>query len=237
MKVIVGTMYCGEKDLDKSIESVKEQNYKVEDHFIIKNLPENEAHYELYNTFKNSDCDMLLKLDADMVLMNSDVIKNFVNQIRKGYMMSSFMVNDFYTNRSLWGIHAYHKNVNIPEKKFFDNKKRLTPDRIGITRKQKITNKKVVAWHCHHSGEKQSFHFGFHRLLKGQRDRCSEVLGHWKTNFDNINMKYCCLGMLVAYERKDMLGYSYGEDFDKIFENNKDRYKNISLKNLRVTKL
>lgn len=219
MKVLVGTLYCGEGDFDKCVKSIQSQDYPLE-HLVISDKEEHLAHYELYSAIRDRKADMLVKVDADMVLKNSGVVRKFVQIISSGLLRVTYHVDDFFTGVPIQGIHALSKDIVIPDRKYFESTIRTMPDRIPIDKARTRRFDQSLAWHCYHSNEKQAFHFGFHRYLKKSNDKCINLYKNWKSN-DLPLLRMACLGMVVAHGMKLDSIYCYGEDFDNLFEEHK----------------
>ena len=228
MKVIAGTLYCGEGDYEKCVEAIQSQDYPLE-HFTIADTEEALAHYQLYSAIKSKQADVLVKVDADMVLKDSGIIRKCVQQIQNGFLKITYLVDDFFTNQPIQGMHAYSSKIKVPDKSYFLTKIPKHPDRIPIDRKRTKRIDEVVALHCYHANKKQAFHFGFHRYLKKSNDKCKNLFRHWQKNNHPL-LRHACLGMWVAYKNRDTNIYCYGDDFDEFYESNKDgsvTHKNI----------
>ena len=231
MNVEVGTMYCGEGDFEECKKSIMSQDCPV-DHVVIENTEEALAHYQLYSGFKERGADILVKVDADMVLKHSDVISKFIKQISMGYTRVTYLVDDFFTGQTIQGINAYSSRISVPDKKHFMTKIKRTPDRfMGKNKTTRID--KSVAWHCYHANEKQAFHFGFHRYLKKSNDKCKMLYHRWKSE-DHPLLRMACLGMNVAFQNASMdEAYCYGDAFDSIFNNHKSEASDLIYRDLR----
>lgn len=216
---MVGTMYSGEGDFDRCCESVRTQTYECKQVFIT-GLPEVEAHAKLYKTFKDSDADYLLKLDADMVLRDNTVVDNLVKMMQENnYLRLTHYVNDFYTNRFMLGIHFFSKEVEWKFDEFKPNY--LFPDCLDTIRDKKLKKRcckvqKAIANHCFYSTKKQAFHFGYHRFLKGKITVCRDTIAHLISD-DNEILRHACLGIIAANRHKDYDSYSYGDEFETMF--------------------
>jgi len=231
MKVLVGTLYCGEGDFDECVKSIREQDYPLE-HFVVKDMEEHLAHYELYSTMKRRNADVMVKVDADMVLKDPGVVRQFVDHIESGLLRVTYWVDDFFTNQPIQGIHAYSGKIQVPDKEQFCTALRRVPDRIPIDRKKTRRIDKTVALHCHYPNEKQSFHFGFHRYLKRSNDKCVNLYKHWKEN-DHPMLRMACLGMWVAYKNSGTNVYCYGDEFDEVFASHNSRADSLTYRQVR----
>lgn len=180
MKVLVGILYSGEPQFAKCIDSVKAQEEVEFDYFIIENLPKNEAHDKLYNTFmsKAVEFDIFVKLDADMIIQAKDFFK-FIIGI---YLNNQFLdwlhiyIYDYITDKLISGLNVYSSNV-----KWNMNKDNIFTDRghvVGSIRNKKILKNPAQQWviHCPDASKEQAFNFGLHRAVKAyQFDNNTEI--------------------------------------------------------------
>ncbi len=78
MKLLVGTLFAGENELEECQAAIRNQDYKNYDLMLIENLPELEAHHKLYKTFIEN---------ADFVIMESTYgdrfHKDVLNRVEK----------------------------------------------------------------------------------------------------------------------------------------------------------
>lgn len=226
--VLVGTLYCGEGDFDECRRSVAEQDYPCR-HEIIADLPEPEAHHRLYSLFQASDADLLVKLDADMVLKNKRTLGLIVSRMARsgggpGYQCVSHHVDDYFTGRPILGVHCYSRSVQFdlsalrPGELFTDRRNsvlRLPP--AERAKAWKIFDD-AAAWHCRFATPRQAFHFGYHRMMKHQHGICGEVLANLGRHPADERLAMACAGMVVGAERPDPIAASYGPAFESVYE-------------------
>ena len=81
MKLLIGTIYSGENELDECLKSIHAQRYTNYDHILIENLPKREAHHRLYKTFLEhaQEYELLVKVDADTVLISENLLRKLSN--------------------------------------------------------------------------------------------------------------------------------------------------------------
>lgn len=163
------------------------------DQFIIKNLPNKEAHETLYRSFmeKASEYDLFIKVDADMVIEKEflfrDIAHRFSND--KDLQHLCIAVHDYFSDRLIYGMHAYRSSYRWGP--------RMDEVLTDISKTSKVIcrhDKSELApacLHCPNPSDFQSYHFGLHKAakvlhcLKIQRDwHASEHLGNlellWK---------------------------------------------------------
>lgn len=234
-KILIGTMYSGEGDFDRCCESVRHQNYGCQQ-FFVSNLSEVDAHAKLYKAFKESDADYLLKLDADMVLNDCNVIDYLLDIIQKGnYLRVTHYVDDFFTNKPMLGIHFFSKEVEWKFDQFKSG--HLFPDCLDTIREMKMKKRclkirKSIAKHCYYANPRQSFHFGYHRFLKGKISVCNATIQHLKQFPDSSSLRYAGLGIIAASKYKDYGSYNYGDSFNSLF----NKYLEKEIKSTKIIK-
>jgi glycosyltransferase involved in cell wall biosynthesis len=167
LKVMVGTLYSGESEFNLCTASVNRQTYRNCKHIVINNLPNIEAHNTLYETFLNSEFDILIKLDADMVLIDDEFFDKVVNLVlfSKGLAIIQIAILDFYTGRAIQGINVYTKlfkwNCQFSDNVFTDRSKVKFENRMLVWNK---FQRSVI--HSPNPSNFQAFHFGIHRAIK-----------------------------------------------------------------------
>jgi len=211
-KVMIGTLYSGEGDFDRCRKSVEDQNYPSRQ-FIISNQPEADAHMQLYKRFKDSNYDFLIKLDADMVFIKNSAVRRMVKLGMK-YDKVSFQVQDYFTNSKFFGVHLFSKHVKWKWGKFIS--KNIKPDRLDNAKK-KVSVKEALVYHCYYPNIRQSFHYGFHRIHKGQNALCQDVVSHFESKPDDSYLRAACLGIYAAIDNQFAKSNDYNTEFEDAF--------------------
>lgn len=243
-ETLVGTLFCGENDFEQCKIALSEQTYQNFDHLVISNKPEVQAHKELYQAFKSGKYKYLIKVDADIVLNSNRAIELMVSAAKKKIgnkfpLRVTADVDDFFTGILLQGLHLYSQEVDWDWGQFTPDCRK--PDRLDSIHRMKQNNRivkmrQVLGKHCYYASPKQAFHFGYHRALKGQIDRCRDVINNYKIK-DNDMLWMVCLGIYSALTIKDTSGYCYGIRFDEIFdEYSKNNLSRVDVIN-RVSKM
>lgn len=168
MRILVGTLYCGENEFEECVESLKAQTHQDWEHFIVRNLPNKLAHETLYETFvsRAADFDLFLKLDADMVFEDPTMLERIEAYMKEHSYLDgiTICVHDFFADVLIHGLHVYRSCVKwqrIDEKLFVDAAP-LGADRFRIGVKELAP----AASHCKNPSPFFAFHFGVHRGLK-----------------------------------------------------------------------
>jgi len=193
MLLFVGTLYVNENEFPESIDSIFRQSYKHYDHYVFRNLPNKEAHVALFKSFleKTNEYDVLVKVDADMVLLNTSIFANIVDVFKQKdwVQILSIAVHDFFSDRLIWGLNTYRNTVrwdldsenlfvdipNTPIDNYFFDDHILAP----------------AAIHCKNPSPYQAFHYGIHRGLKViQTNRVEKRSSSSKSHFRNLELTW-----------------------------------------------
>lgn len=229
--VFVGTMESGEGDFLECKKAVSRQIGVHINHCIISGLSEKDAHNELWDSWNENKCDYdyFVKIDADTVLKHSYVIKYVVDIMREHHATGMQVpIHDFFTDGLINGMNCFSPQV-IFKKTVSD----LYCDRVDTNHGKQIKGRLVprhiipCANHCHHSTKKQAFHFGVHRMLKGQRDVIDSVENAWRRLGDDRRL-YCLIGAKMSSEFTNS-DFNYSDSkFNGVFDDvirNFDQYR------------
>lgn len=175
----MGTLYSGENELDECVTSIQRQSHKDFKHFIFRNLANKEAHATLFRTFldKAGEFDVLVKVDADMVLANDFIFQNIVKKLSENRQIDLFAiaVHDFFTDQMIWGLNAYRNTV-----RWDFEKETVFVDIPELSRGKMLYDESVLApaaFHCKNPSLLQAFHYGVHRGLKSVQPKGGST--HW----------------------------------------------------------
>jgi hypothetical protein len=221
MKILVGTLYTIENEFEECRRSIQRQTYTNYDHIVIKDLPKREAHDTLYGTFmeKSDTYDLLVKVDADMVLCKNNLFEKIVEKFSGDSELDLLLiaVQDYFTDELLIGINVFRNSVRWEQ-----NSNDLMTDRVHIRESIRKTEKDYVdlapaAVHCPDPSPFQAFHFGFHRGMKayyaGSNWRIlRSIFRHYRRNPDT-RLAYALLGANAAFtNRFTIMNISYNDD-------------------------
>lgn len=188
LQVLVGTLYSGEKELDRCVDALTQQHYCHRSHFIIEHMPERAAHDELYRRFMHNagEYDLFLKLDADMILTDPGklgaAVKLFEDSPELDHAV--FTVQDWMTDSAIIGIHMYRNRVRWARRGddlFAD----LPPQLQGKRRYVTHGPPSPLADHSPDPSPIQAFHYGLHRGIKAfqtglDETRPAYAVAHWR---------------------------------------------------------
>lgn len=187
-KVLIGTLYSGEKELQDCVKSVKSQTYKNIDHKIIRFLSNKEAHDTLYSNFSllTEKYDYFIKLDADMVFRETNTVYKIVRYFEEHPTLDHLVlsVHDFYTDSSIIGIHAFSNRCSWPNN---HNSIFVDPDPLIIGKKEMYSctdPSDNLVTHAFGQSNEDALSFGIHKASKiiqsnSQEYNYPQLLNHW----------------------------------------------------------
>ena len=187
LRVLVGTLYSGEREYDTCLEALRNQRYMLHRHFVIEHLPEKAAHDQLYQRFMEHahGYELFFKLDADMVLADENrlgaAVAIFEQQPHLDHAV--FTVHDWMTDSTIVGLNMYRSRVQWAKRDgepFADAPPQITGQRRCIRRPPS-----PLALHSPDPSPAQAFHYGLHRGLKAfqiglERLRPVHARAHWR---------------------------------------------------------
>lgn len=234
--IFVGTMSCGEGDTQKCIEAISKQKHVDVLHKVIWDLPEKEAHNELWKAWgeakQKPNCHLFIKIDADTVLAHDEVLWDIFNLFASNQKLTGVQayIKDFYTDESIYGLNCFSSSVvfNETTDPLMCDRNVDTNHNIVLRGKDLPASLNPAAYHCFHSNEKQSFHYGLHRSLKGQKDILTKVKRAWIKNGDDRRL-WALFGDKFSYCFDKKNGFNYNDkkflEIFKFCEDNKEEFK------------
>lgn len=180
MRLFVGVLFSGENEYDECLNSIHDQTYQNFDLYKFEYLPKLEAHSRLYHSFldQKERYDLLIKIDADMVLTRPELFQQVVNKFDQnpGMDVLGIAILDFFSGGYINGLNSYRNTVsweldpgnvnadvvNVDVDKYFFDQTELAP----------------AAIHCKNPSKLQAFHFGVHRGIKVFAPKHST--SHWQ---------------------------------------------------------
>ncbi len=210
--VMVGTLSSGENELDRCIESVRRQTYRNTKHEIFTGLSKQESIATLMKAFQASDCDLLVKIDADMVLESTEFVERVVRIFETNREIDLVQVAmwDFFSDRPIQGINTFRRSAEWSAR----HQDSLFTDRAQIPH-----HKRMIIWptfvkdavHSPDPAPFQAFHFGVHRgvkVLQPERrhdtERAREQLAYLERTWTHFlqtrdrRLALACLGFELA---------------------------------------
>jgi hypothetical protein len=214
MHIYVGTLYSGENEFADCVTSIEAQSYNNYRHFVIKGLPQKEAHDKLFRDFIESGSDLLIHVGPDMVLMDDSLFSQVVNFFTENPHVQHYeiMVYDCLACQMIWGLNIYH-DIELGERD-----ENVFTDFLPIDPGRKVSdygNLAPAAWHCPNPSLFQSFHYGAHKAVKimeSVRRGMTEKAEYYRDIIRNIHKNYtkhqdnrraaCLMGARFAIDRK-----------------------------------
>ena len=114
MRIYVGTLHTIENEFEDCVASIRRQTHADFEHFVFSGLGNVEAHAALYGDFlaKRDQFDVMVKVDADMVLCDDQLFENIVSRMgEEGLSKLSIAVHDWFTDRLILGLNSYRNDI------------------------------------------------------------------------------------------------------------------------------
>ncbi len=169
--VLVLTLYSGEAEFGQCREALENQNYLSREHLVFENLPNAEAHASLYRTImmERENFRLFLKLDADMVLADPEVLGDLVRVFEERPELDHLVVAvfDWMTESHIIGAHLFSNRVLW---KRHEETLYVDPDPEFPGRKLVVNDPpRNLISHAGDPSPLQAFHFGAHRALQASQ--------------------------------------------------------------------
>jgi hypothetical protein len=221
MKLLVGTLYTIENEFEDCCASIQSQNYRDFEHIVLRDLSKQEAHEALYGHFmeKAEEYDLLVKVDADMVIPDRDLFGKIVDRFESDPELDLLLiaVHDFPADRLVTGLNVFRNSV-----RWALGSEALFTDRtyLANTVRKKVkdtTGSAPAAIHCANPSPFQAYHYGFHRGMKAVfgGDRwgvLAALTNHYRHNRD-VRLAYAILGADAAFTHDFAVQHiSYNDD-------------------------
>ena len=234
-RIFVATMASGEGDFQESMKAVQVQKDIELNHFVIAGFGELEAHNAVWAAWRErrAEHDLFVKVDADTVLVRDTILAEIWAEFQKNKRVTGLQapLADYMTDDLINGLNACDTRVT-----FNDSKDDLFCDRHVDTNHDVVlrdgsglpTSLIPAGRHCHLANDEQAFHYGLHRMLKGQRWVINKVYQAFTRDHDRVR------GMALVgaqfhgrftKERK----FNYNDDaFQAAFEEARTRYDELA---------
>jgi len=170
-RLLVLTLFSGEREFDRCRSSLELQEYPSWEQRVFENLPNTEAHARLYETImtERENFGLFLKLDADMVLADGEVLSDLVRVFEERPELDHLVVavTDWMTDSHIIGAHLFSNRVRWrrhAETLYVD------PDPDFPGRKLIVDEPpRNLILHAGDPSPLQAFHFGAHRALQASQ--------------------------------------------------------------------
>lgn len=173
-------MFCGEEEFMESAAGIASQKGLAHyHHHVITGLPEAEAHNTLWSAWNDekSNFDLFVKVDADTILRDENVIADVWQLFTSPRVTGAqFRLHDYFTDQLIAGLNFFTPIVT------FNTSPELYCDRVDGNHDIVLKGATVagsglepIGLHCKYPNDRQAFHFGLHRKLKGQTSTLKSV--------------------------------------------------------------
>lgn len=166
--VLVLTLYSGEAEYQRSCASLASQSFNAWEHRVFEHLTNTEAHARLYETVmtESGNFRLFLKLDADMILADRDVLADLVSVFDQRPSLDHlvFAVSDWMTESPIIGAHLFSDRVTWSrhsETLYVDPDPEFSGDKLVVE-----APARDLIHHADDPSSFQAFHFGAHRALQ-----------------------------------------------------------------------
>jgi hypothetical protein len=188
MKIYVGTLHTIENEFAECVAAIRRQSHQNFDHFVFSGLGNVESHSALFGDFlaKRDDFDLLVKVDADMVLADDHLFEAIEERFtNKEISVFTIAVHDWFSDRLICGLATYRNNIQWNGDLagvFVDNVS------ISIGRSEYDFDRLApAAYHCPNPSPFQAFHFGLHKAMKViQTHNAARKNWRMRQHWDNI---------------------------------------------------
>ena len=212
LQVLVGTLYSGENEFEQCVEMLTCQSYCHRTQFAVEHMAERAAHDELYTRFMHDagEYDLFLKLDADMVLSDSESLAAAVALFEKSPDLDHavFTVKDWMTGTEIVGIHMYRSHVRWPK---CTGRVMTDPTPVLQGARQVFARRppSPLAVHSPDPNPAQAFRFGLRCAIKAfqighEPARPVQAIAHWRRlkrlwcHFDEVRDQRLGLALMAA---------------------------------------
>ena len=203
MNCLIGILHCGESQYDACRAAIASQSHKNWDVFVVKDLPNVQAHQVLFKTFAdNADqFDLFVKVDADMELYHEDFLKElthfFATESDIDYL--AMKVDDFFTARFIWGLNAFRSSVVFAEidEVYTDKAAQVEQNRRARLKRHKTLV--PAARHGFDPTDYHAFYFGCHKAV---------TVMHRQSRSHMRNIRRLPWAALQRWDRRPLLAYA-----------------------------
>jgi len=215
-RIFVGTMYVKEGDFQACVARIQEQEGVVVTHLIRADMAEKEAHNALWHGWREArdNHDLFVKVDADTVLISNHTLANIYALFATNPRVTGLQapLHDYMTDGLINGLNAFSPRVT-----FNDTRDELYCDRqvdtghdVLLRGAELPASLSPAGLHCYHATDKQAFHFGLHRALKGQHDTIAKVKQAHQRYHDRTRA-FALLGAKAAPDFAQHRRFNYGD--------------------------
>lgn len=207
-RVFFGTMCSGEAEFEQCKDAIYGQRgLELFHHEVIEGLPEKEAHNELWTAWERAkpNFDLFVKVDADTILGDPEAVSRVWQLFSENTRVTGAQLRllDFFTGDLIAGLNFFSPVVK------FNTSPELYCDRVDtnhdvVMKGSKVRHLEPIGFHCKNPGDNQAFHFGLHRMLKGQTPTLHKVWNLYASDAEGKRARQLALlGAVMANTRRD----------------------------------
>lgn len=233
-RVFVGTMYTKEGEFLGCLQQIQAQRGVVVSHVIIANMKEKEAHNALWHAWRHQgpSHDLFVKVDADTVLASPNTLATIWEQFKSNPRVTGLQapLHDYMTDSLINGLNAFSTKVvfNDTQDELYCDRQVDTNHDVVLREKDLPTALIPAGFHCWNSTDEQAFHYGVHRMLKGQRTTIDKVRAAWNRDHDRPRA-FALIGAKMAPRFAASRKFNYSDEvFRSIFEEASTHYDELT---------
>jgi len=226
-------MYTQEGEFEGCLKQVQAQKDVTVSHVIIANMREKEAHNALWHAWRHQgpSHDLFVKIDADTILASTRTLSLIWEQFAANPRVTGLQapLHDYMTDSFINGLNAFSTKVvfNDTQDELYCDRQVDTGHDIVLREKDLPATLKPAGFHCWNSTDRQAFHFGCHRMLKGQTAIIAQVQAAWNRDHDRPRAM-ALLGAHAAWQFQQNRKFNYAdEEFARAFDETVARYDEL----------
>jgi len=238
-RIFVGTMYTQEGEFEGCLKQIRAQQDVVVAHVIIANMREKEAHNALWHAWRHqgSSHDLFVKVDADTILASPHTLRLIWEQFNNNPRVTGLQapLHDYMTDGLINGLNAFSTKVvfNDTQDELYCDRQVDTNHDVVLREKDLPSTLIPAGFHCWNSTDSQAFHYGLHRMLKGQRTTIDKVRMAWNRDHDRPRA-WALIGAKMADQFTINRQFNYNDPtFKTAFAEANTRYDELT-QNLAV---
>ncbi len=240
MRILVTTLESGEAEFAESTTSILGQELISIEHQLISGLSEREAHKQLAITWtkRKEEFDFFSKVDADTILLSRTALFSMASLMQREKATGiQVKLLDYFSNQLIAGVNMFSNDVLFKRRP-----SRLTPDHLDYNHRRVLKGEIVsflepIGLHGKYPNSKQSFFYGYHRFLKGQKDILQSCFEEWKSAKDEARRWALTGALLASSARRNRLWFSSQKVHRTFQETSRESFSDKQIIDFAETKL
>jgi hypothetical protein len=221
-KIFVGTMWSGEAEFETCCAAITAQQGVNISHHVISNLPELEAHNELWSSWNRAKSffDLFVKVDSDTIISDPYKFRAIWETFKSNKRITGIQIplHDYFTQKSIAGLNCFSPKVifNMTTDKLYCD--RVDTGHDLSLKGAAVDHLSPGGLHCAFPNKKQAFHFGLHRAMKNQRDKIKDTYLAWVHHKDDARAWALIGAMYAQTDLKNSFNYTDNQ-FNDVIDN------------------